>query len=66
MPQSEMFDQARVDKVMVLRELRRELGMRGTVYPAHIRQGRITQFEADMRVACLRKAVEIVEGWNGD
>lgn len=60
MPQDELFETDEIDVVMVVNELRRELGMRGSVYPRQVAQGRMTQKDANYRIACLRKAIELL------
>jgi hypothetical protein len=43
-------------------ELRRELAMRGRVYPRFVQTGRMTQDEADKYAATMRAALATLEG----
>ncbi len=45
----------------VLKELKRESGVRERVYPHWIAKGKITQQCADNRRACLYEAIELIE-----
>jgi hypothetical protein len=48
------------DRHMVLVELRREIAVRNNVYPNWVLNGRLTQESADFRIACLHKAIELL------
>ncbi|MFM2432960.1 MAG: hypothetical protein RLZZ511_4174 [Cyanobacteriota bacterium] len=45
----------------ILKELRRELGMRRTCYPNWVATGRLTQAPADHRIAMIEQAIVALE-----
>lgn len=45
----------------VLAELRRELGMRRSLYPRWVAQGKLTQATADHRIEAIERTIEIIE-----
>jgi hypothetical protein len=45
----------------VLKELRRELGMRRTCYPNWVAAGRLTKATADHRIAMIEQAIVALE-----
>ncbi len=61
MSEPDMFGAPEVDVVMVINEVRRELEMRQQLYPRWIERDKISQRDADHRIACMAKAIELLE-----
>jgi hypothetical protein len=49
-------------KQEILKSLKREIGLRISVYPRRVRENKMSQDQADHEIECLRAALEIVEG----
>lgn len=56
-----LFESMPVDRRQVLEELKRELVMRRNVFPAWVKNGRLTQSVADHRLTCMQEAVRLIE-----
>lgn len=56
-----LWDEDPIDKRMVLQELHRELVMRRNVFPAWVKNGRLTQDQADHRIRCIQEAIKMLE-----
>ena len=55
-----LFDSMPVDRRQVLEELKRELVMRRNVFPAWVKNGRLTQEVADHRITCMQEAIRLL------
>jgi len=50
-----------ITKQHVISDLKRELGMRRHLYPKWIREGRIDEWKAKHQIACIEKAIEMID-----
>lgn len=50
-----------MDKQSILKELRRELAMRESVYPDWVQRGKLSQRTATHRVAAIEAAIALIE-----
>jgi hypothetical protein len=49
-----------------IRELKRELKMRKFVYPKQVTLAKMTQNEANFQIACIEKAIKVLESLPGE
>lgn len=49
------------DRQMCIHELKREISVRKNVFPNWVLNRRLTQEVSDFRIACLEKAVELLQ-----
>ena len=56
-----LWDEDPIDRRMVLEELNRELVMRRNVFPAWVKNGRLTEEIATHRIRCMQEAIKMLE-----